>query len=253
VALEEPDTMYVLLLNNDSVPRRDFIEPLVATAEADPRVGAVSGKVHMHGRRFWYAGGHIRRISGGVYTRAFGQEDVGQFDTPEDTHFVTGGLMLIPRRVVEKVGLLPAQYFFGFEEYDYSITLRQHGYRLRYEPRSVIYHDGDGSHSNWEPKYLYNSYRNKLILQQNHLPLSAITFPLWRRVFRWYTRLVGGRQRRRMLDRHQFIKSSLPPSRVFDYAIDEAIRDHLCGIELDEAALNAFDARWRHLPTGDSA
>ncbi len=244
-ALEDPQVRHVLLLNNDAEVTPGFLEPLVAAAEADPRVGAVSGKVRMYGDRLWYAGGHVRRWHGGVHARGFGEVDRGQYDAPEEVRFVTGGLMLIPRRVVEAVGPLPEEYFFGFEEYDYSLTLRRAGYRLQYEPRSVVRHAGDGSHSNWDPKYLYNSYRNKLILQRKHLPAAALTFPVWRRVFRAYARRTGQRQRERWVAEHAYTGQTVPPAAGFDFALDEAIRDHAAGVPLDEEALKAFDARWQ--------
>lgn len=244
-ALADPAVRYVLLLNNDAQVTSGFLEPLVAAAEADPQVGAVSGKVRMHGDRIWYAGGQVDRVRGGVRARGLGEVDRGQYDRPGETRFVTGALMLIPRRVIEAVGPLPEEYFFGFEEYDYSLLLVRRGYTLRYEPAGVVEHKGDGSHSNWDPKYLYNSYRNKLILQRKYLPLAGLTFPVWRRAFRAYVRARGERQRQTWLAANAYAGQTSPPQAGFDYALDEAIRDDAAGAALDEGALKAFDARWR--------
>ena len=243
-ALEDPLVGYVVLLNNDAEATPGWLEPLVAAAEADPKVGAVSGKVLMAGNRIWYAGGRVRVWRGGVYARGLGEVDAGQYDRAEDVGFVTGGLMLIPRRVVEAVGPLPPEYFFGFEEYDYSVTLLRAGYKLRYEPAGVVFHRVGGSHGNWDAKYLYNNYRNKLLMARRLIPKAL--YPVWKRVFVQYTRLYSERWRRKWVAAHGgYSGVTLPERDRFDFALAEALADEARGVPLDEAAVRAYDLRWQ--------
>ena len=243
-ALTDATVRYVVLLNNDCEVTPGWLEPLVAAAEADPKVGAVSGKVLMAENRLWYAGGHVRVWRGGLYARGLGDIDRGQYDTPEDVGFVTGGLVLIPRRVLETVGLLPEEYFFGFEEYDYSVTVMRAGYKLRYEPAGVVHHRVGGSHGNWDPKYLYNNYRNKLIFARRMLPKLALT--LWRLVFVQYSRRYSERWRRNWVaETAHYTDATVPDRDRFDFALAEALADDAKGVPLDEAALRAYDHRWQ--------
>lgn len=178
---------YVLLLNNDAIAAPGFLEPAVQVAERDPQVGLVGGKIYLGlgGSTLWYAGGDVDLLRGAVTIRGFRQVDRGQFDHIETVGFVTGALMLIKRAVIEKIGPLPAEYFFGIEEWDYSLAARRAGFRLLYVPEFVAYHLSDGSHSNADPRFVYNSYRNKLIFQEKFLPKPL--YSLWLAVFSVYS------------------------------------------------------------------
>src|SRR2546421_4881319 len=118
VALEDEHCAYVFLINNDAVVNPDSISEAVSAAEADERIGLVSGKVLFSEKRntIWYAGGHIDLWRGRTVTRGFGEIDSGQYESACEVGFVTGAMMLIKREVLERVGLLPEEYFFGIEE-----------------------------------------------------------------------------------------------------------------------------------------
>lgn len=243
-ALSDPECRYVLLLNNDAIVQPGFLEPAVEAAEGDPSVGAVSGKVIMDDNRIWYAGGSVNRWRGGVAPRGFAEKDRGQYDKTESVRWVTGALMLLPRSVLENVGLLPEEYFFGFEEYDYSLTLLRAGYTLLYVPRCLAFHRGGGSQWSWEPKYVYNAYRNKLIMQQKFLPPGF--FWLWKLSYRAYVYWYSETWRRRWAKAHAHLLSVRPPppSEAFQFALAEAIADH-GKTPLSEEALQSFHQKWQ--------
>lgn len=240
-SLEDPECRFVLLLNNDSEVEPGFLEPAIALAMNKSRVGALGGKVLMGESRLWYAGGSIDRWRGQARTRGFGEPDHGQYDRVEEVGFVTGALMLVPRGVLEEVGLLPDEYFFGFEEYDYSLTLLRRGYRLYYCPAFRVHHRGDGSHRNWDPKFVYNAYRNKLIFQQKFL--TRPLFLLWVIFFQTYAYWFGDRWRRHWIKEYAYLGQKLPAREGFDFALTEALRDHN-RVPLCEKALQDFERRW---------
>jgi GT2 family glycosyltransferase len=187
----------------------------------------------------WYAGGQIDFWRGQAIVRGFGEADRGQYDLPCETGFVTGALMLIKRAVLNRIGLLPEEYFFGVEEWEFSARARRAGFKLFYVPTFVGFHEADGSHWNYDPKFVYNSYRNKLIFQQSHLP--RIIFPLWKAVFAFYGKYFARRARQRLIGRKLF---SIPQSVEFDqldFALARAIEDHGRN-EMSEAVLHSFEA-----------
>jgi GT2 family glycosyltransferase len=242
-ALKDAACSYIVLLNNDAEVSAGFLEPAVQLAEADKSIGAISGKILLPtDRRIWYAGGWISILRGQAIT-PFGAIDRGQYDQIEEVGFVTGALMLIRRRVLETVGLLAEEYFFGVEEWDFSLTVRRAGWKLFYVPEFLIFHRGDGSHFNWDPKFVYNNYRNKLIFQQKFLPRAV--FPLWKFFYVAYLRHFRGRSQRRWLQDHAYLGLDAPPADTFDYALSEALRDHN-RIPLSEEALHAFAERFKN-------
>jgi GT2 family glycosyltransferase len=225
-AMKDPNCAYLLLINNDAVIVEGTLNPALQFAEADPAVGAISGKVlsSPESKDIWYAGGQIDRWRGQARVRGFGEMDRGQYDSACEVGFVTGALMLIRRGALEVVGLLPEEYFFGVEEWDYSLLLQKAGYRLWYVPEFKSYHKADGSHWNYDPKFVYNSYRNKLIFQQKHLP--SLIFALWKRAFSLYGKYLARGARKRLIAAQRFKGADAVQLDDLDFAFTSALRDH---------------------------
>jgi GT2 family glycosyltransferase len=207
---------YVLLLNNDCTVEPGFLEPMIALAESDPKIGLVSGKIYLGKDRkaLWYAGAHVSRLMGRVVVHNHLTSDVGRYDRTEEVHACTGAMMLIRRRVLLEVGLLPEEYFFGQEEWDYSLTVRRAGYRLFYCPESVIFHRANGSYDSKKPMYYYCGHRNKLIFQRKFFPRPL--FPLWSAVYWMYVELIAPFR----------LRITAQEMRAFRVSLRAALRDH---------------------------
>ena len=239
-ALNDADCEYVLLLNNDATILPDSLHAGVAFAEDESSIGIVSGKVlsSRPPHTIWYAGGRIDYWRGHAAVRGFGEPDRGQYDIAGQTGFVTGGFILIKRAVLTTVGLLSERYFFGVEDWDFSERVMRAGFKLYYLPSFLGYHAADGSHWNYDPKFVYNTYRNKLIFQQDYLP--RLVFPVWKAAFAFYGKYFARRARQRLFDKKLF---SLPQPVEFDqldFALAKAIEDHGTN-ELSETVLNSFE------------
>ncbi len=244
-ALSDSRCGYVLLMNNDATISRESLAAAVAAAESKPAVGIVCGKVlsSRPPHTIWYAGGRIDYWRGRVVGRGFGEVDRGQHDSAGETGFATGALMLIKRSVLTGIGLLPEEYFFGVEEWDFSARARRAGFKIFYLPEFLGYHAADGSHWNYDPKFVYNSYRNKLIFQQKHLP--RVIFPFWKAVFAFYGKHLARRARRRLIESNLFELPQPVEVNQLDFALQKAIADHGQN-EMSEEVLNSFEAELRH-------
>jgi len=134
---------YLLFINNDTIVPDGFMEPLVNTLERDKSIGMVSPKIKFH----WdptliqYAGytpmNHwtIRNNSIGYH-----QKDDGSFNTEGVTASIHGAAMMVPRSVVEKVGMMTEIYFLYYEEHDWAEMIKRAGYKIYYQPKSYILH-----------------------------------------------------------------------------------------------------------------
>lgn len=237
-ALSGGSCEYVLLINNDCEIDAGALEPAVAEMQAHPDVGVVTAKIVDERGRIWHAGGTISLLRGQSYARGFREPDVGQFETVCDTEWASGALMLVRREVLERVGLLPEEYFFGVEEWDYSLQVLGKGYRVRYVPRFRGMHPGGGSHDNHDPKFAYNYYRNKLIFQERHL--GRLLFKLWLLPFLLYLKFK--------MRRHISYLASITYANPSQSPVDEvvfaawmAVRDHGTG-ELNEGTMLRFQS-----------
>jgi GT2 family glycosyltransferase len=251
-ALKDRECAYVLLLNNDATISAGGLEKAVRFAENDSQIGVISGKILLSETQdtIWYAGGRIDRWRGRAVVRGFSEIDRGQYETPCEVGFATGALMLIKREVLEKVGLLPEEYFFGIEEWDYSLQVRQSGYRLYYAPEFVASHKADGSHWNYDPKFVYNSYRSKLIFQEKYLPFGL--FPLWKLAFAFYGRHFARRFRQRLIKKYQYDKHREIPLEELDFALYKALGDHKKNV-LCEERLQLFEEELVNCKTSSAA
>ena len=239
-ALQDEQCAYVLLLNNDALVTPQFLERPVELAESDKRIGMLGGKIFQSSDSnvLSFAGGQVSRWRGQTIVRGFGEIDEGRFEEACETGFIIGALMLIKRQVLERVGLLPEEYFFGVEDLDYSLTVRKRGYKLYYVPQFVVYHLGGGSQATWDLKYVYNGYRGKLILLQKHLPRGL--FPIWKLLLSIYTRFVAKRRWKHLAKKYGWDKGKVVAYADMEFAVLKAIQDHNKD-NLSEETLLHFD------------
>ena len=174
----------VLLLNNDVEVPPGWLRPLVDTMTNDPEVAAVQPKLLQYDDRgrFEYAGGaggYLDRL-GYPFTRGrllnTMETDHGQYDDARDVFWATGAALLLRRSALDEVGLLDERFEMHMEEIDLCWRLQRHGYRVRVEPTSTVYHIGGASLPQGSPRKAYYNFRNSLLLLYKNLPPAE-----WRR------------------------------------------------------------------------
>ncbi|OGG35715.1 hypothetical protein A2363_02990 [Candidatus Gottesmanbacteria bacterium RIFOXYB1_FULL_47_11] len=189
---------FVWLLNNDTFVDKGVLSFLGAFD--DSRVGVAGCKIyfapgrefHHHrykdterGHVFWYAGGIVDWANMYASHRGVDAVDRGQYDKTEETAFVTGCSMIIRREVVEKIGMLDDNYYLYLEDLDYCLRAKKAGYKLLYEPSSVVWHVNAGSSARpGNPLHEYYFTRNRLLLGFRYAPLRT-RFALLREAFRF--------------------------------------------------------------------
>jgi len=224
----------VVFLNNDAQVFADDVLKAADMVRKDYSIGLLTGKILRPDGRLWYGGGRLRRWRGGVDIFGASRPDRGQCDLAADVTFISLAFAVTRRDVIEHVGLLADEYFFGQEEWDYSLRVRKSGYRLHYEPSIGCIHGGDGSHNNSAPEFVYNGYRNKLMFQQRYLPRWA--FPLWRMAFTVYARTI-------LPPTCAWIRGTKLSPSLLRFCALEALRDHAPGRRIEEADLLDFRQR----------
>jgi GT2 family glycosyltransferase len=140
-ALKILNTNYVLILNNDTVVDSNFLEPLVSACEPDHKIGIASSKIFFMNRpnTIWFNGGRYFPLTGRVEHSHFGLLDVGQ-DPKEKITFISGCLWLVPRRTLDKVGLINEDFFMYVEDLEYCQRVINLGYKLVICKNSNIAH-----------------------------------------------------------------------------------------------------------------
>ena len=155
---------YVLLLNNDTVVDKNFIEPLVKVFQTETKVAAVGSKVYYYDRPnvINFAGGKINLWKGTAPHIGINQIDDGQFNQIKKVDYVIGCALMASREAFEKIGLLDEKYFIYTEEVDWCFNACKLGYKVLFVPQSKIWHKISASAGILSDFSIYHFTKNKI-------------------------------------------------------------------------------------------
>ena len=133
---------YYLILNNDTVVKRDFLKPLLRKCIANDKIGIATGKVLYYDEPsiLWFGGSYFDSKLCEYRIKGIGCIDNGDYDQETEIYYTTGCFMLIPAAVLNKVGKMSEDYFLYYEDADYCERIKSYGFSIYYLPKSIIYH-----------------------------------------------------------------------------------------------------------------
>jgi len=134
-------TDYILLLNNDTIVKANFLQPLVELSEKDKNIGIASSKIYFYDKpdTIWFNGGQFSPCKAKVEHFNFNEKDIGQ--TPQNpVTFISGCMWLIPKKVLEDVGFINEEYFMYIEDLEYCQRVLKKGYKLKVYEKGNVYH-----------------------------------------------------------------------------------------------------------------
>jgi GT2 family glycosyltransferase len=177
---------YLLILDNDTTVDRNFLQPMVDVLEMDKRVGVVSPKIYLMGEDnvLDQAGGSIVNFfTGSTAKRGYGEYDRGQYDADQQQNCLPSGACSLSRRsvIVACNGLDDIFNPYGFEDLDYSLRVKQAGYRLAYSPQARVYHKGNktGFNSYTESYASIKGRHLRLFMKRHATPFQLICFNMF--------------------------------------------------------------------------
>lgn len=147
----------LLLLNNDTLLAHDALTEMLAVLRLG-NVGAVGPCMPMttDRARIWACGGVIDRLRIQVHARQPPLDGL-----PCDVDYLPGAAILCKLEAWDVAEGLPEKYFLGYEEAEFALRLKDHGYRIMVAPKAIVLH-GVGMSSDQQPMYFYNSVRGRL-------------------------------------------------------------------------------------------
>lgn len=158
-----------MLLNNDTEVNNKFLAPLLNSFQNDNSLGAVQPLIMNYNSRekVWNAGGYLNNFFGFPYTNKLN-------NNKRKIDWITGCCIVVKTKVINKVGLIDQHFFAYYEDVDWSLRIKQLGYKLGIVESSVIFHHGTKSsnNSNFEgnlsPFVHYLNIRNHIYLVKKH-------------------------------------------------------------------------------------
>ena len=167
---------YTILINNDTIVEKNLIEVLLKTAQAKNLSVVQPLILKYNGKEIWNAGGRINYFFGNFITR----KKVGNSlnSSHELTEWLTGCCCLFKTKIFKEVGKLDESFFAYYEDVDFSLRLKKHGFKIGFTSKTQIYHyESFSSISNnskggkLSPYVHYLNIRNHILILKKHSDL----------------------------------------------------------------------------------
>lgn len=131
----------VILLNNDTEVKPDWVEQVVAAFDRHPEAGLVASKMLLFDRRdTLHTAGDYYTVDGRAGNRGVWQPDGPAYNREEYVFSACGGSSAYRREMLDEVGLLDDDFFFSMEDIDLAWRAQLAGWRCVYAPQAVVYH-----------------------------------------------------------------------------------------------------------------
>ncbi|MFT4847486.1 MAG: GT2 family glycosyltransferase [Parvicella sp.] len=172
---------FLFFVNNDTTFGEDLLYSLLSVFNDDDRIGGVSPKIIYEGTEIiQYAG--FTSLSLIMRNQSIGHQckDAEEYNDVILTPYLHGAAMLISRKVIDRVGLMPEIYFLYYEELDWSEQMRIAGFQLAVDRRVAILHKASVSVGKNSPLKTYFMMRNRwLFVRRNGKPFQKVFYFLY--------------------------------------------------------------------------
>jgi len=173
---------YVLLLNSDTVVRKDTLETMISFMDGRPDIGASGCKIILPdgsldkackrgfptpAASFYYAFGFSRLFPD---RPRFNGYQLGYLDPDQDypVDCLVGAFMMLRRETIEQVGGLDEEFFMYGEDLDWCFRIKEAGWGIHYYPQTTIVHLKGGSARRRPFKIVYEFHRAMILFHRKH-------------------------------------------------------------------------------------
>ena len=170
---------YVLLLNNDTEVKEDFVEEMLAAIRRHKNAFSCGARmVQYHDRDRLDDVGNYYCALGWSFARGRGK-DIHAYETEDKIFSACAGAAIYRKKIIEKIGYFDEEHFAYLEDTDIGYRARIYGYENWYAPKAIFYHVGSGTsgsrYNQFKTRY---SSRNNIYLIYKNMPLLQIILNL---------------------------------------------------------------------------
>lgn len=182
IAIRQAKGRYILLLNSDTLVQDSCLDECVAYMDKHKDIGALGCKVvlpsgdldHACKRGFptpeasLYYLLKLHKIfphnpKYGMYCASHLREDeIGEVDA------LIGAFMMLPRGVIDEIGLLDEDFFMYGEDIDWCYRVKEAGHKVLYYPKHEIIHYKGSSSKKKRVKTIYEFHRAMILFYNKH-------------------------------------------------------------------------------------
>jgi GT2 family glycosyltransferase len=181
-ALKKIDAEYFILLNSDIQVTDSWISPIIDLMDSDKKIAACQPKLLDYKKRniFEYAGasGGFIDILGYPFCRGrifdHLEKDKGQYDDAIEVFWASGACLFVRASHFYEIGGLDEDFFAHQEEIDLCWRLKNSGYKIMVQPKSLVFHVGGGTLNASSPFKTHLNFRNNLFMLFKNLPTAHL-------------------------------------------------------------------------------
>jgi len=190
LALKQVKEPYFVLLNSDVQVTQDWLCQALEIFENEPKTAVLQPKIldYKNKQYFEYAGaagGFIDRYAfpfcrGRIFSTI--EKDNYQYETTSEIFWASGACMFIKKNIFEQLGGFDQDFFAYQEEIDLCWRIQNQGFKIKYLPKSKVYHIGGVTLGENSPQKTFLNFRNSLYtLLKNH-PKKRLFFTFFIRM-----------------------------------------------------------------------
>ena len=186
-SLKQIDAEYFVLINSDIEVTEGWLSPIIDLMDSDKKIAACQPKLLDYNNRntFEYAGASGGFIDNLGYPFCRGrifddlEQDNGQYNDAIEVFWATGACLFVRASHFNEIDGLDEDFFAHQEEIDLCWRLKNKGYKIMVQPKSVVYHVGGGTLNTGSPFKTHLNFRNNLFMLFKNLPTFSlfITIP----------------------------------------------------------------------------
>lgn len=182
---------FCLILNNDVILDKDMVNEMISVADNHkdcavvmPRIKHYPLKVNDRSSRenIWSDGGYYRKFPPSIKLKDNRRKI--NFDDPRVIEFAPGCALLIKCSALDSIGFFDENYFLFYEDWDFSLRVRETGFSIWCAPQAILHHKVSRSTMKNPFFYWKNMGESMSLFFYNHYNKSQARSHFWFRIIR---------------------------------------------------------------------
>lgn len=177
---------YLLFLNNDTQVQENWLEPLITLIESDKKIGLVGSKLVYPDGKLQEAGGIFWRDASAWNYGNRSDPNEPEYNYVKEVDYISGASIMISNKLWQEIGGFDENFAPAYcEDSDLAFTVRSKGYKVMYQPKSVVVHfegisngtdtsSGQKAYQVLNQKKFHEKWKN--VLEREHFPNGENVF-----------------------------------------------------------------------------
>lgn len=132
---------YIIFLNNDTKVHKEWLISLIKLIESDEKIGMAGSKLIYPNGKLQEAGGIVWNDGEPENFGKWSKADLPEYNYVKEVDYISGASIIVRKSIWEKLGGFDERFNPSyFEDTDLAFEIRKSGYKVMYQPKSIVIH-----------------------------------------------------------------------------------------------------------------